>query len=500
MFLAGVAVLLVLFLQCPGSADADADADVDTDTEPEAPLSVNTATAELRSNIANPGRGWYRVEVTRNSFPSVNTLRGYRTNENVTVVMVETDIGAFRNSALNNAKLAEIRTALTRIRGAGLSAIFRAVYSLDNADYSNFNPNNPFEPDMIQILMHIEQLKSIFHEYEDILLSVQAGFIGPWGEWHTTRFGRGKDYPPDIEHQRTVGNALLNSVPASINVGFRRPEYIRNIADPVAKGNVKGDHHPVTREQAFGTSKIARSSFFNDSLMSEELDMDTYKDRGRAAELAWINSHTRYVPMVGETNKVSSYNDSDAAITLLNQINMQSLNSEYLEDVYEKWRKSTYDGMNAHAYISMKLGYRFVLKNVQISEYAPQGGTMRLDLRLVNDGFGHLLQRKKFEIVLKRGSEVHRAAIDEDARMWDKNVPITRSYRFRLPAAIATGDWDVYLGLSSPFEGLANVPAYAVQFSNENVWDSALGLNKIGSLKVTDGTSGGGGTFVQITP
>ena len=491
MFLVALAVLLVLFLQCLENADADADADVDTDTEPEAPLSVNTATAELRTNIANPGRGWYRlVEVDSRSIGTFSET--YFRRDNVTVAMVEANLEDFTNTALSQTMLNNIDATLLAVRNAGLMAIFRAAYTFDDSDYRN---NIHREPENIQLIVqHIGQLKPVFAKYEGILFNVQAGFLGPWGEWHSSRFSPRKNEPASLEARTKVIDALLDAVPASVSIGLRRPLYIQDYAGTQA----------VTQAQAFGSSSIARLGFFNDALMSDETDMDTFRSNigttQRNNEHTWVSRQTRYTPMMGESNLESPNNDSARALALLNLINMQSLNIEYHPQVLNKWKITSTNGMNDYDYVAMKLGYRFVLKNTQISESAPQGGIMQLDLRLVNDGFGHLLQRKKFEIVLRRGSEVHRAAINEDARFWDKNVPITRSYRFRLPAAIATGDWDVYLGLSSPFGGLADIPAYAVRFSNENVWDSTLGLNKIGSLKVTDGTSGGSGAFVQITP
>ena len=460
-------------------------------------LSANTATAEIRAAIANPGRGWYRLVETGNSIPNLSSYR----NSGVTLVMVETDLGGYASKELDSVVLNQIRNALTAVRSAGLSAIYRAAYSFSDTDYRNNVLREPQSIDLV--LRHIEQLKPIFAEYEDVLFSVQAGFLGVWGEWHTTRFGNGKDASPNIEHQRAVGNALLAAVPDSVTVSFRRPEYIRNIADTRVTGNVRGDHVPVTSAEAFGSSKIARSAFHNDALMSDESDMTTYSapNYSRTAELEWINKHTRYVPMVGETNQPSEFNNTAAAIPLLNQINMQSLNCEYHETVLQKWKNTTYNGMNAYDYISMMLGYRFVLKSTRISQSVQQGATMRVELELVNDGFGHLLQEKKFEIVLKNGNQSYRAAVDEDARRWDKGVPIQRTYRFRLPADIPAGNWDVYLGLSSPFPSQSGNPAHAVRFSNDGIWDADLGLNRIGKITLTAGTSGSGGReFVQIFP
>lgn len=434
------------------------------------PVFENSRFVEDLSAFPNPERGWYRTMETGDL--SQEGLMRYR-NANITFVGFETYLGEYLTRPLDAQKLAEVDRAFTMARAAGLSVIFRAAYDFDGK-------TSPDPKDMEIILNHIRQLGPVFQKHADILFNVQAGFLGPWGEWHSSYYGAGKNAPVRPEAQRQVANALLEAIPETTTVAVRRPEYIRNIA---------GRKEPVTAGEAFGNSKIARLAFHNDALMSERTDMDTYIDPDFPLddEFKWINSQTRYTPFIGETNKISAYNDVKRAIPFLDLMNAHSLNIEYHPGVLKKWKNGIYHDMNAYEYITMMLGYRFVLKEVKLSGELHPGGTLRFDMELMNTGFGHLLREKKFELVFIKGSETIRAAIDEDARLWNKNELIERTYFLHIPEDISPGNWDVYIGLESSFPSLANNPDYSVRFANKDVWDGKLGLNKIGAVNLAAG-------------
>ena len=431
---------------------------------------------EDRTTFPNPERGWLRITRTEGATQSgLNSIK----NANITMVLLESNLNAFLTKPLDSQKLKEISDAFSYARNAGLSVIYRAAY-----DFSGLS--NPEPEDIGIILNHIRQLRPVFISNEDVLFNVQAGFLGPWGEWHTSRYG--SKIRPDI--QQLVVNEILTAVPKSVSVGVRRPEYVRTIT------GIK----TLSATEAFSGSNASRVSFYNDALLSDSSDDGTYSDSSysRQAELDWIHNHTRYTPLVGECNTVSDYNDTNTAVELLDYMNLQSLNTDYHTGVINKWRNSSYDGMNAYEYIGMMQGYHFVIQRANLNE---AGGSLRLDLEITNTGFGHLLKEKKFELVLKKGSDTYRATIAEDARRWNKNELISRSYYFQLPSDLSSGAWEAYLGLSSTFASLANNPAYSVRFANKDVWDSGSGLNKIGTISLTAAeNTGDGKEFRQIYP
>ncbi len=93
----------------------------------------------------------------------------------------------------------------------------------------------------LSILGHIHQLEKVFLENRDVLYGVQAGFLGPWGEWHGSNWGD----PPSLQARRSVLFALLDAVPEPVTVHVRRPMFIRDIfaGEP---GGPKSRHRPST--------------------------------------------------------------------------------------------------------------------------------------------------------------------------------------------------------------------------------------------------------------
>ena len=445
-----------------------------------APDLLYSAFREDASAFANPGRGWYRVESTGGV--NADSFAEYK-NENVTLVFLESDLGAFLTGPFSADKFDEIWRAFDLARKAGLSVIFRAAYDFEGKAC-------PEPADVQVILGHINQLKPVFFEYEDILFSIQAGFLGPWGEWHNSRYGD----PIEPDYQRLVANALLAASPDSVTVAVRRPVYVRTIT-----GN-----RTLTAAEAFSGVKLARVAYHNDAILSDETDMDTYSDPGwsRDDEMKWTNNHAAYTPLVAETNMPSRYNDPGNAVKILDKMHLQALNAEYHPVVIQKWKHSTYGGMSTYDYIGGRLGYRFALRLVGFSKAPRQGGSLRLRLELRNTGFGNLMKQKRFEIVLKNGYRTYRASINDDPRRWYKNTNIVRDFSFSLPSDMPAGDWDVYLGLAGAFDSQRDNPAYAVRFANAGVWNEQLGLNLIGAVNVaeTAGADGAGNVkeFRQI--
>lgn len=88
-----------------------------------------------------------------------------------------------------------------------------AYHSSDNSQES---------PSAKQILRHIEQLKPLLKEYEDLIYVFQAGFIGAWGEWHTTPLTQ-SDY-------KNILKAVVDAVPAGLQVQIRQGRY-KNLLD-----------------------------------------------------------------------------------------------------------------------------------------------------------------------------------------------------------------------------------------------------------------------------
>ena len=107
----------------------------------------------------------------------------------ITLLLVEVDLKAFKERELTPEKLDEVQEAFAAVRQNGLKAIVRFAYGFTGRDYRS-DPK-----DMDRILGHIRQLGKVFRENREVLYGVQAGFLGPWGEWHGSNWGD----PPSLQ-------------------------------------------------------------------------------------------------------------------------------------------------------------------------------------------------------------------------------------------------------------------------------------------------------------
>ena len=419
-----------------------------------------TVFEEDTTPILNPERGWYKYTMSNSSVSIYKTLRA----SGITMAQLNVDLNGFQNAPISAAKLNEIRNAFSTARQNDIAIIFRAAYSYDGT-------RQPEPRSMSVILNHIAQLGAIFREYEDTLYAIQAGFLGPWGEWHGSYYGD----PPRLAERVQVLEAILENSPKSVFVQVRRPMFIRDIYNK----------RLLTESEAFTGSALSRVGWHNDALLSTINESGTYveKSYSRGDELAWSDNHNRFTPFGGETNQLSAYSDPDNAIRELGFLHAQYINGSYHADVISKWKNTTYGGMSTHDYITNRLGYRFVMERAGLSQEAKRGAFFRVALDIRNDGFGNLLKEKEMELILRRNGVVRRAQIYDDVRLWRKGVT-SREYYFSVPEDLPEGRWVVYLRVHSPFDSLGDKPERCIRFANKGAWEAALGANRIGELAV----------------
>lgn len=87
------------------------------------------------------------------------------------------------------------------------------------------------------LLNHIAQLKDIPTENQDAILAVQAGFVGPWGEWHGST-----NFDDDLEGRRAIVDALLGAVPDR-SVQVRTPRHKRTLYASAIERALASDGH-----------------------------------------------------------------------------------------------------------------------------------------------------------------------------------------------------------------------------------------------------------------
>ena len=68
-----------------------------------------------------------------------------------------------------------------KLRQLGKKALLRFAYETEPMGTSSSGPT------MEDMLRHMKQLKPYLEKNKDVILALQAGFIGAWGEWHGSK-------------------------------------------------------------------------------------------------------------------------------------------------------------------------------------------------------------------------------------------------------------------------------------------------------------------------
>jgi hypothetical protein len=402
--------------------------------------------------LVNPERGFYSPQTTTH-LEGLEQLRG----RGISLILVEMDLRAFKERDLTQEKLDELRGSFSAARQAGLKVIFRAAYGYTDRDYRT-DPK-----DMSRMLGHVRQIGVVLTENADTLFAVQAGFLGPWGEWHDSNWGD----PPSLDARRTILFALLDSVPAPIPVQVRRPMFIRDIfASELESSN--------SSDAALGASRLSRVGWHDDAFMALPDDMGTYAEPewGRERELGWCDLHNRYAPFGGETVGTAASTPIEQVVREMEQLHISYLNISYHPKTLQRWRESKFAGGDAFDYIEHRFGYRLVAQKFLCASEVRAGERLSFELTMTNSGFASPQLPRLVTFALISGDRIERLTLKNvDPRQWGPwsgtivlrgEIPIPKDFSGNDPAKLA-------LQLADPSPRLTNDGRFAIRLANDDV-------------------------------
>lgn len=326
--------------------------------------------SESQETFPNPGRGFY-VQKDSATVDQLDEL----TDQGITLVLLAFDLKGYVDREISDEKLDELDHAFATLQQAGFKVIFRAAYGFDaSAEYGD--PKS-----LDRIIQHIAQIKPILNRYRSSLLGVQAGFLGPWGEWHHSNLGE-DDGVPTAAVTNAILEALCEAVPEEVSIAVRRPRFIRWI-DP----------------QRVDVSRIA---FHDDGLLASETDLGTYDDPEYTPEEELTYMANREVPVAngGEMPAVSAFTDPSLAFPAFERLQLTYLNRNYNRAVLEDWASRSYQGTNFLTLIQQKLGYRWFIRDVRLPVKFRQDQKITLTVTLMNTGFAAIAFPSSAELVL----------------------------------------------------------------------------------------------------
>jgi hypothetical protein len=430
----------------PAESGADADGDAGEELAPGV-VHDYTATDEP---LLNPERGFHRFALI-NEETDLQWVR----DEGYALVQGSSHLDTVRTTAITPELLDGLERGLDAVRAARLKIILRFVYN------DGFDADAPLE----WVLHHIGQLAPILQEHADVILVLQAGFVGAWGEWHSST----NHLLDDVVTQRAIVDAELAALPADRMLQLRTP---------LLKAGMFGST-PLAAADAFGASAAARVGHHNDCFLAGDTDMGTYPDGEIEAWKAYLAEETRFLPMGGETCQPSPPR-SECAVALaeMERLHFTYIHQDWHPDVVASW---TTGGCRAE--IDRRLGYRFVLESAEFPETARAGQPFRLRLVPRNEGWAAMINPRPVVLLLEGGGRREELVLEgEDPRRWAPGVATVVDTVLRVPDTLPAGSYRVLLWLPDAAERLRAQSDYSVRLADEGVWDAALGANLLGSL------------------
>lgn len=164
------------------------------------------------TSLLNPERGFYTQLTYKASSPSrldATSLARDRESKGESVILRLVYLDLFKDGPISQSVLEDIEADFGSMHAAGVKCVLRFAYT--DVQGGTTDPTKSI------VLNHISQLKAILTSNQDAILTMQAGFVGPWGEWHGST-----NFDEDLEGRQAIVSALLDAVPER-NVQIRTP-------------------------------------------------------------------------------------------------------------------------------------------------------------------------------------------------------------------------------------------------------------------------------------
>ena len=401
-------------------------------------LSVQFTPSTL--DFPNPERGFYKyaadpAKLDADYLNSI-TQQGYR------LIYTPADLSQWRNQDLPQSYLNALNDGFELMRQAGVKAVLRFAY-----DYEASGKDT----NLAQVKRHIEQLKPIINRNADVIAVWQGGFIGAWGEWHSSANGLNSD-----SNKKEIAQALLAALPANRQLNLRYPYDL-----------IKWYGTPASAEDFANNSEKARIGIHNDCYLASIDDTGTYQprhDQTIEAQRMFTRQHVQYTSFGGETCAPVANARTTCSDILREgkEFRLAYLNYDYHETFIDGWTKE-----GCMADVQKNIGYRIELSQFQISSQANASGSLKWALKLSNQGWARPINPRNIVVRFTSSSGSSKDVVLENTnlRTLDSGASAQWEGTLTLPN-LSAGEYSVSLGAPDPDARLASNTRFSLRFAN----------------------------------
>jgi hypothetical protein len=438
-------------------------------------------------------------------------------NNKVRLTLINFYLTEYLHTDISATALANMQQVFDQIKSRGHKVILRFIYrAFDHNEYEELG----------DISRHLAQLSGFLNQHEPLIHVVQAGFVGLWGEWHSTGL---EGWPLE---QKVVIRKLLAAVPASRKIQVRETAFKNNAAGAFSGfihytynggGNSGYESYPaLTQEQ------LDRIGFHNDYFILEtgtsqevgwdfawphadffqvqtegsrttvdgEMPNDEYTRLPYGSLGGWYAGRRMRAHAYTSFNIMANYNRNLAAWQNQWVYPSQFRNDNTLvTDDYFVNQSGQETGRIAFQYIRDHLGYRFQLRSGEIPAVVAVNATATFKFRVKNFGFSKMINSRPVHLVLiDANNNVREIATGYNARDW---YPTYSQYDgvhemiqpVYIDNSYVPGHYRVGLWLPDASNDLKYNTAYSVKLANGNMewWKDAANrylVNIVGAFDI----------------
>ncbi len=425
----------------------------------------------------NPERGWFlSINAYNNNnmeaFPSANVLNNIRNGTNkISIIRRYYIIDDFRTSDISQEFLEEFQNNCDVCRENGFKLIPRFSYAWSysmNMDDASYNWTK----------RHIEQLEPYFEANKDVILHLEAGFVGNWGEWHSSSNDHVDNWSLAVkETGDKIINDLIDALPQERMIAFRY-YYWNKINYLEVYNDIFG---PTSISEAFSGIKKARMGSHHDMVMQNNNWF--YHSSHLQKQKDYASEDLKWVVSSGEPTTGGSYTLSTDPRPQLRELKFSNLcmNANGTEH-YNYWKDSGY-----YNDITKYLGYRFRLIKAELETIISPGEYLDIVLDISNDGYAAPYNPRLSELILRNKHTSNELIFDLteelDLRYLSSGTH-KKNITVELPEDLEFGTYELFLNFPDPEPALNINPMFSIRLANTNCWENTTGYNTLTSVEV----------------
>lgn len=477
------------------------------------------------SGLFNPGRG-FRLETAVNvmgdrerATEQLDKLAAMYASDKVSLSQSYFYLADALGHRLSEQDFLTMQTYFDRLKALGMKSVLRFAYEGD------FMGRAAKGPTLRQALEHLDALKPFLEKNRDLILVVQAGVIGAWGEWHSSVHR----LEESDTAKRAILTKLLEVIPAGKQLQVRIPEYknlLKDAPELYRRLSFHDDFIVIKPDRWDGDMHEGTANF--DQMVAEAPDLIV---DGELPWGFWSVGNDPDSPSVGwlirgsevarrlflqhytSLSIIHNYKEhhSSHKFSILPEFSMIRWQKTPIDTAFLRENKMPFsaayfcdsDGRRVDRsefdYIRDHLGYRLELSELEYTKVMNRGVDYQLRLSLLNRGFSTVFDARDVSFVLiDESSEVIPFKIDSDCSQWqpyrpgDPNcTPLQHTIvcPMTLPAGLAPGKYRLGLWIADASPRLRLDPRYAVRCANSDVawWcsgDNHYGINILAHVEV----------------